>query len=140
MKRTKEPFYGYWGFIGGKMNFDHYILESANKEVKQETGLTCDLELKGLFSTKTYNNNNLSYNHQMFIIKGTNPRGELLERTREGINKWVEINKINNLHIFPNAPYSIEIAQSKNFKWIEADRIQENDKFTEIKIIKNKEY
>ena len=36
-KRTKEPFYGYWGVHDGKLSFDQYILECAAKEVKEET-------------------------------------------------------------------------------------------------------
>ena len=138
IKRTKEPFYGIWGFIGGKLNFDQYIFECAADELKQETGLEADLELKGLFSSKTYNNKALSYNHQLFIVKATNPRGKLLSQTREGIVKWIKLSEAPNPPIFPNVPNSIDIALSDHFRWIEADRFQENDKFTEINILKNK--
>ncbi|MBC8495552.1 NUDIX domain-containing protein [archaeon] len=137
MQRKKEPFYNYWGFVGGKLTFEQYILECAKEELDQEAGLECDLELKGLFSSKTYNNEKLSYNHQMFIVKGVNPRGKLKKETREGSPKWINIKDVEKLTKFPNVPYVIDIALSKEFKWLEADRIQENDEFVEMKILKN---
>ena len=138
MKRTKEPFFGYWGFIGGKIKFDQYVLECASEELKEETGLEADLELKGLLSCKTYNNDSLSYNHQMLIVKAANPKGKLIEKTREGFNKWFKISEVKDLKIFPNIPYGIEIALNPSFKWVEADRFQKDDKFVDIKILKNK--
>ena len=137
MQRTKEPFYGYWGFHGGKLKFNQYILECAAQELKEETGFTCKLELKGIFSSKTFNNNVQSYNHQMFVIKATNPEGKLIEKNREGINKWINEQDIKDLNTFPNIQNSIDIIGSKSFKWVEADRIQENDIFKEIKLLKN---
>jgi ADP-ribose pyrophosphatase YjhB (NUDIX family)/predicted transcriptional regulator len=137
MRREKEPFYGYWGFHGGKLKFDQYILDCAKEEVKQETGLECQLEMKGIFSSKTYNNGELSYNHQMFVVKATNPQGTLLERTREGENRWVSKEEMKILKTFPNVPYSVEIALGTGFRWVEADRTQENDEFTGMKLLKN---
>ncbi|MCW8966833.1 MAG: NUDIX domain-containing protein, partial [Candidatus Pacearchaeota archaeon] len=101
-KRLKEPFYGYIGFIGGKLEFSQYIYECARKEVKEETGLDCNVELKGIFSSKTYNNCELSYNHQMFVLLCSNPVGELLGRTREGENQWMSEEEIKKCNIFPN--------------------------------------
>lgn len=139
-KRTKEPFYDYWGFVGGKLKFDQYILECAKEELKQETGLECDLELKGLFSSKTYNNKDLSFNHQAFVIKATNPGGKLIKKTREGTNEWIDIKDMDKLKTFPNAPNSLDIALSDSFRWVEADRFQEDDVFKEMKVLKDKEF
>lgn len=139
MKRLKEPFYGYWGFHGGKVKFNQYILECAEQELREETGLECDMELRGLFSAKTYNGGVLSYNHQMFIIKATNPRGTLIEKTREGFNQWFSRAEIDGLLAFPNVPESIKIIHSNHFRWVEADRFCENDVFKELTILKDKE-
>jgi 8-oxo-dGTP diphosphatase len=133
-ERTREPFYGYWGMIGGKVKFSQYILEAAAAELKEETGLEADLELKGLFSSKTESDGALAYNHQMFIIKATNPTGALLKETREGRPQWVAIAEVTKHNIFPNVPLSLEIAQSERFLWIEVDRYQENDQFTRMDI------
>ena len=114
-------------------------MECAEQELREETGLECDLELKGLFSAKTYNNSELAYNHQMFIIKATNPRGTLIEKTREGINQWFSHDEIKELAIFPNVPESIKIIHSEHFRWVEADRFQERDVFKEFKVLKDRE-
>jgi ADP-ribose pyrophosphatase YjhB (NUDIX family) len=137
MKRLKEPFYGYWGVIGGKLKFSQYILECAQQELLEESGLHADLTLKGLFSSKTMHNGSLSYNHEMFIIKGINPKGKLVTKTREGECAWKKISEISKMNIFPNIPNSIAIAQSKQFRWVEADRIQENDQFKEMIVQKD---
>lgn len=137
VERRKEPFRGYWGFHGGKLKFSQYLLECAQESLKEETGLTCNLELKGLFSSKTYNNNGLSYSHQLFIVTGTNPRGKLLKKSRKGLNKWIKRGEVEKLKILPNIPLLIKIALSKRFRWIEADRFQENDVFKRVVIKKD---
>lgn len=136
-QRKKEPFYGYWGFQGGKIGFSDYILECATREIMEETGLTCDVELKGLFSSKTFNNNTLSYNHQLFIVKATNPKGELKEEAREGVNKWFRRSEISSLKVLPNIPQLIDIAFSDSFKWVEAERLQQDGVFTGMNVRKD---
>lgn len=138
LQRQKEPFYGYWGFVGGKLKFSQYLMEAAADELKEETGLECDLELKGLFSSKTYNDDSLSYSHQMFIVKGTNPRGKLLSSTREGINRWIPFAEIRSMKTFPNILKTIEIIQCQGFRWLEADRLQKDDEFIDMRIIRDK--
>jgi 8-oxo-dGTP pyrophosphatase MutT (NUDIX family) len=139
-RRTKEPFYGYCGFIGGKMKFSQYIYEAAEAEVFEETGLTCDFELKGIFSSKTYNNESLSYSHQMFILLGKNHKGELIEKTREGENCWASEEEISKMKTFPNVPYSIKMIKGEGFKWIEMDRFQKDDEFIGKKILKDESF
>ncbi len=135
--RTKEPFYGYWGLHGGKLRSTNYILEQANESIKTETGLTCDVALKGLFSSKTYVNNQFSYHHQLFIVKATNPKWTLLKETKKGLNKWVSSEELKKLNTLPNIPHLIKIATGKRFRWIEADRFQENGVFVRMDVKKD---
>ena len=129
INRTKEPFYGYWGVHGGKLRSTNSILEQAKESLKNETGLECNLELKGLFSAKTFTED-LFYSHQLFIVKGTNPRGELIKKTKKGINQWVRKNEITKLRVLPNIPHLIKIIKGKRFRWIEAERFQKDNKFS----------
>ncbi|MBI3032631.1 NUDIX domain-containing protein [Candidatus Woesearchaeota archaeon] len=136
-QRGKQPWLGYCGFHGGKIDSSEYILESAERCLKEETGLSAGtFSLKGIFSSKTYEQKKLSYNHQLFVIKATHFKGKLLKKTRKGTNVWVSIDNIAQQNIFPNSPLLLKIALSKRFKWIEADRFQENDIFTGIYIKK----
>ena len=130
--RTKEPFYGYWGFHGGKLKFDQFILECAAEELKQETGLSCSLQPKGIMSIKTYGDGKLSYNHQLVIVRGTSPKGRLVKRTREGENKWVLAKEISELKTFPDIPAIIDIVKGKSFAWVETERTLENDEFKRL--------
>ncbi len=139
-RRLKEPFYGYYGFIGGKLEFSQYIYECAKKEIKEETGLECDLKLKGIWSSKTYNNSELSYNHQMFILLCTNPRGEFLEKMREGENVWLSEKEMFEHKLFSDIPHLLDIVKSKKFRWVEMDRIQKDDEFIDKKILRDVEF
>lgn len=133
LQRRKEPFYGYWGFPSGKIEFNQYILEAAAAELKEETGMEAELKVRGLFSSKTYNGKTSedaqSYNHQLFIVRGENPKGNLLETTREGYNKWVLIDEVKNMNIFPDVVHLMLTALQDNFKMLEVDRYLENDIF-----------
>lgn len=139
-KRTKEPFHGYWGSISGKIKFDQYIYGAATAELKEETGLECDLELKGLCSYKTYNDECLSYNHQLFVVLATNPRGELIKKTREGENHWIREEEVSELKAFPSVLAPTEIAKGNGFRWIEMDRFQEDDEFVGKKILRDESF
>lgn len=140
MKRLKEPFYGYWGIHGGKLDFDKHIFEAAAEELKQETGLKADFELKGISSSKTFNDGEQLYNHQFFILLCKNPRGHVIEKISEGENKWFEIEKINKLKIFPTVPYFLDAALTPGFTFLEIDRFQENHEFTDVKVRRKIEF
>ncbi len=136
LKREKEPFYGYCGFHGGKIAHSEYIFESAQRFLS-ETGLTGELALKGIFSIKTFEAKELSYNHQFFVVAATNLKGKIIQKIRKGTNHWVSIKKIREQNIFPNSEFFLKIALQKKFQWIEADRMQENDLFKGITIKKD---
>jgi len=137
VQRDREPFREFWGFHGGKVQAGEYLLESAAKKVLEETGLECDLELKGMFSTKTYHNDKLGFTHQLMILKGINPRGKLLINGSKGENKWVTKKELDQLQRFPNIPHLLNIVEGKRFRWIEADRFQKEDKFIGMKILRD---
>ncbi len=131
-KRTKEPFFNIWTQPAGKLEHDQYILECAEKELLSETGLTCDLSLKGLISTKTFTEEGLAFNHNIFIVLGLNPKGTLLSSMNEGINKWVKRDEIKNLKTFLNMNYNLEIALGEGFRWVEFDGFMENNEFVKL--------
>lgn len=137
LERAKEPFRGYWGLHGGRLKFSDYILECAKDSILEETGLICHVELKGLFSSKTFEEHELSYNHQLFVVKATQPKGTLLQKTSKGRNKWVPLLRLSKLKILPNIPLLVDIAKSRKFRWIEADRFQENDLFKGLTVKKD---
>ena len=137
LQRNKEPFHGYWGFPGGKIKFSQYILESAADCLKEDTGLECNLKLKGLFSSKTFDNSDLIFNHEIFVVKAENPKGILIGETDKGINKFVSRKDLKKISLLPNINLLIDIALGDEFRWVEADRFEEKNKFKDIKVKKD---
>ncbi|NPE26936.1 NUDIX domain-containing protein [Methanococcoides sp. SA1] len=138
MKRTKEPFYGVWGLVGGKMGFDDYIEECGRREILEETGLECDVELKGIFSSKTYCGEELGYNHQMFVVLGRNPRGELKKGGREGDGVWMSLGEIEGLDSFPDVVPIIKMVRENGFGWLEMDKEESEEGFGIREVLREK--
>lgn len=90
-QRRKNPYYGYWGRLGGKIRWGETVLEAAARELEEETGLSADLEYKGLYHKMDYNEQTGELLEDKFflIIKATNFQGELVEDFEGGHNAWL---------------------------------------------------
>ncbi len=89
-ERTKEPYYGYRGFMTGKVRFGEKLIETARRELKEETGLECDdFKIKTLFHDHviTLDDGKLMEDKLFFIIAARNPTGKLIS-TENGKNYW----------------------------------------------------
>jgi 8-oxo-dGTP diphosphatase len=85
------------GFIppGGKVEFPESIVESAIREVKEETGLeVTNLIYKGLYE---YVNPVAKDRYMIFNYLTKDFNGELLEEAPEGKPVWVKINEAYSL-------------------------------------------
>lgn len=89
-ERTKHPYYGYWGFMTGKIRWGESIMEAAARELMEETGLTAKLKLQGIYHERTYSEETGSQLEDkiFFIILASNPKGKLIEKFEGGINHW----------------------------------------------------
>ena len=47
-ERRKHPYFGYWGAPTGKIRWGESILETASRELEEETGLTASFEYRGI--------------------------------------------------------------------------------------------
>src|SRR5688500_12536140 len=45
-QRLKQPYFGFWGRPTGKIRYGETILDTAGRELMEETGLTATLEFK----------------------------------------------------------------------------------------------
>ncbi len=90
-KRTKNPYYGYWGFVTGKISWGETIAETAARELMEETGLEADYEVRGLYHEHTYikETDELIEDKMFFVVHCTSPRGELMTKFEGGENHWL---------------------------------------------------
>lgn len=100
-QRLKQPYYGFYGFITGKIKWGETIYEAASREFKEETGLSAELDLAGIEHKIDYSKDGkLLEDKYFYIFKATNPSGELLESFEGGKNTWLakeEIERLSNL-------------------------------------------
>lgn len=90
-ERTKEPYFGYRGFITGKIRYGEKVLEAAKRELKEETGLTCeDMHLKRIVHNHVVleESGKLVEDKMFYIITAVNPEGDIVD-TKNGKNFWV---------------------------------------------------
>ncbi|MBI2356543.1 NUDIX hydrolase [Candidatus Dojkabacteria bacterium] len=90
-ERTKEPYYGYKGFITGKIRYGEKVEETARRELKEETGLDCsEFHIKRIVHNlvRLETSGELVEDKMFYIVVAVNPVGEIAD-TRSGKNSWI---------------------------------------------------
>lgn len=95
-KRLKNPFYGCQGFMTGKVQYGESIIETARREMKEETNLEGLPELLTIRHFRVFdkNTNKLLEDKVMYIHKVENPTGELIHNS-EGEFFWLKLSEVN---------------------------------------------
>lgn len=91
-ERLKQPYYGYWGHPTGKIRWGETMLAAAARELEEETGLSADLKVVGLFHKMDYDKSTHELREDKYfcIVHGTKPQGDLQDS--EGChNEWLTI-------------------------------------------------
>lgn len=89
-QRQKHPFYGYYGFPTGKIRWGETMIEAAARELLEETGLTAQLRVVGIYHKLDYDTDGeLLEDKYMCLIHGTDPKGELIAETESHKNTWM---------------------------------------------------
>jgi len=102
-----------YGAPGGKCREGEAEIETARRELEEETGLRCNIAdlipiPSGWRSTVTYKDGRShDFTHQTFLCKRWS--GEL-RGTEEEIPEWIPIEKVATLPLLPNALRAVEEA------------------------------
>lgn len=96
-QRKKNPYYDFWGRVGGKVRWGESVIEAARRELEEETGLDADLEYKLLYHKRDFDKNSgkLLEDKIFLCVYGKNSRGNLKETFEGGINKWMTVEEFH---------------------------------------------
>lgn len=112
-KRLKEPMYGYWGFINGKVRFGEFTIDAARREFFEETGLKGKLTNLGVaHKIRGPKRNTIKLDHYFFVYLIKSPKGKL-KNTKEGKNYWKTYEEIKKLQTFPGFESTLNTIRTK---------------------------
>ncbi|MFA6007928.1 MAG: NUDIX hydrolase [Candidatus Shapirobacteria bacterium] len=91
-QRTKEPYFGYWGFISGKIKFGETLEESVLRELGEESGITGKTKFCYEIHEMVYDKNTNEQLEDKFfhVVEVTDIKGEIKD-TQEGRNKMMTV-------------------------------------------------
>lgn len=127
-QRLKQPYYGYWGFMTGKIKWGESVQETAHRELEEEMGLKADLELITIkHKIDTSPDGTLLEDKYFFIFRGTNPQGTLIESFEGGKNAWMTRKEIEALPVvFHDLEETLNDFDRTSLKFIESNYMIEN--------------
>lgn len=86
-RRLKEPYYGYHGFMTGKVRYGETIFDASHRELTEEMGLSGTFEHLFVLHEMVYNQEGLMLEDKFFhIVKVSHIMGELLQEIEGGQN------------------------------------------------------
>lgn len=90
-QRQKEPYFGYHGFMTGKVRWGETLAEASERELQEETGMSGDHKFCFQIHEQVYDKktNKLLEDKFFQVMEAYNLKGALQENMKEGLNKWV---------------------------------------------------
>lgn len=90
-QRLKQPYFGFWGRLGGKVRWGESFEEAAERELLEETNLRATFTYKMLFRKRDYKKESGELlEDKAFVIMYTNDAsGELMVDFEGGHNEWL---------------------------------------------------
>lgn len=130
-QRLKQPFYGFWGLFGGKVGWGESFEDTAQRELKEESGLDGTFVYKFLHRKRDYkkSDNSLLEDKVFVVMFCDNASGTLITDFEGGHNEWLTIDELRAKdHCFSVAPVLLEMAHGPE-QYIAKDYFYTNDEY-----------
>jgi len=115
-QRLKEPFFGRYGFINGKIRYGETSEATAIRELREETGLTGKPIILCVYhKLRGPSKFEISLDNFFFLYLVKNPTGKLID-TVEGKNSWKTAEEIRKLQTFPAFDVALDIAVGGKYR------------------------
>lgn len=120
-QRLKQPYYGFYGFVTGKVRWGESVHETAMRELEEETGLSATLDLVAVEHKMDYSKEaDLLEDKYFFIFKGTSAKGEFTEQFEGGRNAWFSREEVKKLpDVFGDVEEILDVIMEGVFTFIE---------------------
>lgn len=130
-ERLKQPYYGFWGRQSGKMRWGEHLLDAAARELKEETGLTADLQFAGIYHKMDYlKNGELLEDKYFFVVYGSNPKGTFIHDMEGHHNEWLTVDDLlKKKKVFASIPEITAFGREHKGGYIEKHYTYEPDEY-----------
>ena len=120
-QRLKEPYFGYFGFITGKVKKGETLFGGAEREFEEETGLKGRFTLLGVKHKMDYSKEKeLLEDKFFFVFRVDGVKGVLVKEFEGGKNIWLSEEEIAKLpNQFDGVAEAIEMVAGKNLTFSE---------------------
>lgn len=96
-ERLKDPSKGKVGSHTEKVKFGESLFETAKRCLKNETGLTGKFEYAGVIRIIRKKNDYPAVDVLLNFFRVKNPKGELIEKTKENRSFWLPVKEVHKL-------------------------------------------
>lgn len=97
-QRLKQPWYEYYVYVTGKIGWGESVYETANRELEEETGLTCsDFTLIAVSHERDFNldGSKILEDKLFYVLHSKEPAGTLIQ-PKEARNLWMSADEFCN--------------------------------------------
>ncbi|MFZ1300982.1 MAG: NUDIX hydrolase [Candidatus Microsaccharimonas sp.] len=130
-ERLKHPYFGFWGYPGGKIRWGETIIQAAQRELLEETGLTATIVYKGVYHelVKSVETGEIIEDKIFHVVNARQPKGAMFEVFEGGRNQWMTVDElalVEKKYTSTDLETSVGIGQET---FIEATQIYSQEEF-----------
>lgn len=121
--RLKQPFFGFRGFITGKIKMGESVFDAAARELTEETGLSSSsLEHITIYHEKIFSvERELLEDKYFFVFLASDPEGNLINDFQGGSNEWISEERAIDGNVFYDIADLLSLIKNKNSGLSEKD-------------------